>query len=210
VNQGLQGAFNFADLTVDNIERIEVVRGPAEHHLRPPCAGRAIQIFTRRGSGAPTGSASVEGGSFGTLRGAVASQGSWREFDYSVGLSGLTTENERRNNEYRLESGIANVGWSPNEQLRIGSLFTYSLADIGLPNTITNPKPIDNFLTERWLIGPRSISRRSAGGRTSSSPPTTTSGNSTTRMKTSSSGRHARSSNASPLITKTICRRRSG
>src|SRR5207302_210014 len=28
VNQGLQGAFNFADLTTDNIERIEVVRGP--------------------------------------------------------------------------------------------------------------------------------------------------------------------------------------
>ena len=28
INQGLQGAFNFADLTVDNIDRIEVVRGP--------------------------------------------------------------------------------------------------------------------------------------------------------------------------------------
>src|SRR5205085_4855347 len=28
VNQGLQGAFNFADLTTDNIDRIEVVRGP--------------------------------------------------------------------------------------------------------------------------------------------------------------------------------------
>src|SRR6184192_4137517 len=27
VNQGLQGAFNFADLTTDNIDRIEVVRG---------------------------------------------------------------------------------------------------------------------------------------------------------------------------------------
>jgi outer membrane receptor for ferric coprogen and ferric-rhodotorulic acid len=28
INQGLQGAFNFADLTTDNIDRIEVVRGP--------------------------------------------------------------------------------------------------------------------------------------------------------------------------------------
>jgi vitamin B12 transporter len=49
---------------------------------------------------------------------------------------------------------IGNVGWSPNEQLRVATLFTYSLSDIGLPNTISNPKPVDNFLTERWLIAP--------------------------------------------------------
>jgi vitamin B12 transporter len=28
INQGLSGAFNFADLTTDDIDRIEVVRGP--------------------------------------------------------------------------------------------------------------------------------------------------------------------------------------
>jgi outer membrane cobalamin receptor len=38
--------------------------------------------------------------------------------------------------------------------LRIGSLFTYSVSDTGNPNTIFDPKPIDHFLTERWLIGP--------------------------------------------------------
>jgi vitamin B12 transporter len=41
-----------------------------------------------------------------------------------------------------------------SEQLRIGSLFTYSVSDIGLPNTIFDPRPIDHFLTERWLVGP--------------------------------------------------------
>ncbi len=40
------------------------------------------------------------------------------------------------------------------QQLRIGSLFTYSVSDTGNPNTIFDPKPIDHFLTERWLIGP--------------------------------------------------------
>ena len=69
-------------------------------------------------------------------------------------MSRLDTDNERPNDQYRLSSGVANIGWSPNEQLRIGSLFTYSLADTGNPNSITNPKPLDNFLTERWLIGP--------------------------------------------------------
>ncbi|MBA3881688.1 MAG: TonB-dependent receptor [Chthoniobacterales bacterium] len=155
INQGLAGLFNFSDLTVDNIDRIEVVRGPQSTLYGPRALAGAIQIFTKRGNGDPTGSLTVEGGSFGTFRGAFASEGSYKRFDYSVGLSGLTTDNERPNNEYRLESGVANVGWSPNEQLRIGSLFTYSLADTGNPNTIGDPKPFDNFLTERWLIGPR-------------------------------------------------------
>ena len=155
INQGLQGAFNFADLTVDNIDRIEVVRGPQSTLYGPRALAGAIQIFTRQGSGTPTGTVAVEGGSFETLRGSLASQGSFKQFDYSVGVSGLTTENDRPNNEYRLENGIANVGWSPNEQLRIGSLFTYALADTGNPSSIFNPRPRDNFLTEQWLVGPR-------------------------------------------------------
>ncbi|MGI9086453.1 MAG: TonB-dependent receptor [Chthoniobacterales bacterium] len=155
VNQGLQGAFNFADLTVDDIDRIEVVRGPQSTLYGPRALAGAIQIFTIRGRGAPSGAVSAEAGSFGTFREAAFSQGSWRGFDYSIGLSRLETENERQNNQYRLSSGIANIGWSPNEQLRIGSLFTYSLADLSLPNSIFDPKRFDNFLTERWLIGPR-------------------------------------------------------
>ena len=155
VNQGLAGLFNFADLNVDNVDRIEVVRGPQSTLYGPRALAGVIQIFTKRGSGPFTGAMSVEGGSFGTARETFYSSGSAKGFDFSVGLSRLDTDNDRPNNQYRLSNGIANVGWSPNERLRIGSLFTYSLADTGNPNTIFNPKPLDNFLTERWLIGPR-------------------------------------------------------
>ena len=155
VNQGLAGLFNFADLSVDNIDRIEVVRGPQSTLYGPRALAGVIQIFTKRGSGAPTGEVSVEGGSFGTARETFSSSGGARGFDYSIGASRLDTDNERPNNQYRLSSGVANVGWSPNERLRVGSLFTYSLADTGNPDRIDNPKPFDNFLTERWLIGPR-------------------------------------------------------
>ena len=155
INQGLQGAFNFADLAVDNIDRIEVVRGPQSTLYGPRALAGAIQIFTRQGSGTPTLNWNIEAGSFETYRESYASQGSWKQLDYSFAASTFATENERSNNEYRLWNGIANVGWSPNEQLRIGSLFTYSLADSGNPNSIFTPRPVDNLLTERWLIGPR-------------------------------------------------------
>ncbi len=154
VNQGLQGAFNFADLTIDDIDRIEIVRGPQSTLYGPRALAGVIQIFTKQGSGTPTSEASAEGGSYSTFREALQSSGAWQEFDYSLGVSRLDTDNARPNNQYRLSSGIANIGWSPNDQLHIGSLFTYSLSDTGNPNTIFNPKPIDNLLTERWLIGP--------------------------------------------------------
>ena len=154
VNQGLQGAFNFADLTTDNIERIEVVRGPQSILYGPRALAGVIQIFTKQGEETPGATFAAEGGSYGTFRESVQSDGKIDMFDYSFGASRLDTDNARPNNQYRNTAAIADVGWSPNETVRISSLFTYSLSDTGNPNTIFNPKPIDNFLTERWLIAP--------------------------------------------------------
>ncbi len=154
INQGLQGAFNFADLTVDNIDRIEIVRGPQSTIYGPRALAGVIQIFTKQGEGTPGMTLGAEGGSYGTFRESVQSDGKFDQFDYSFGLSRLDTENDRPNNEYRNTVALANIGWSPNEQLRIGSLFTYSNSDAGNPNSISSPRPLDNLLTERWLIAP--------------------------------------------------------
>ena len=154
INQGLAGLMDFADFTTDDIDRIEVVRGPQSTLYGPRALAGAIQIFTKRGDGPPGFSLSAEGGSYGTFREAFESEGNINQFDYSVGISRIDTDNARPNNQYRLTSSIADIGWSPDATLRVGSLITYSLADTGNPNTIFNPKPLDNFLTERWLIGP--------------------------------------------------------
>jgi vitamin B12 transporter len=154
INQGLQGAFNFADLTIDDIDRIEVVRGPQSTLYGPRALAGVIQIFTKQGTGLPGAMVAGEGGSYGTFREWGQSDGKIGNFDYSVGASRLDTDNARPNNNYRNTSAITDVGWSANEQLRIGSLFTYSVSDTGNPNTIFDPRPIDHFLTERWLIGP--------------------------------------------------------
>src|SRR5256884_4627888 len=154
INQGLQGAFNFADFTTDDIDRIEVVRGPQSTLYGPRALAGVIQIFTKQGTGTPGVMIAAEGGSYDTFREWSQSEGKIDGFDYSVGASRLDTDNARPNNNYRNTAAITDVGWSPNDQLRIGSLFTYSVSDTGNPNTIFDPRPIDHFLTERWLIGP--------------------------------------------------------
>ena len=154
INQGLAGQFDFANLTTDNIDRIEVVRGPQSTIYGPRALAGVIQIFTNKAKERRESPFSAEGGSYDTFRESLESDGKIGQFDYSIGASRLDTDNARPNNQYRNTAGIADVGWSPNEQVRIGSLFTYSNSDTGNPNTIFDPRPVDNFLTEKWLIAP--------------------------------------------------------
>jgi vitamin B12 transporter len=154
INQGLAGQFDFANLTTDNFDRIEVVRGPQSTIYGPRALAGVVQIFTKQGAGPPGVTLSSEGGTYGTFRETLTSDGKIDIFDYSIGASRLDTDNARPNNQYRNSDVVADFGLSPDPHLRIGSLFLYSLSDTGNPNSIFTPKPFDNFLTERWLIGP--------------------------------------------------------
>jgi vitamin B12 transporter len=154
INQGLSGAMNFADITVDDISRIEVVRGPQSTLYGPSALAGAIQLFTVPGEGQPGVTVSSEGGTYGTSRETVQSNGKINIFDYSIGASRIDTDNARPNNQYRNTSLVADLGLTPVDTLRLGTLVIYSLSDTGDPNTIFDPRPLDNLLTERWLIGP--------------------------------------------------------
>lgn len=65
------GAVDLAWLSLDNVDRIEVVRGPASVLYGSDAVAGVVQIFTRDGSGRPSWTAAVESGRFGTTRGEV-------------------------------------------------------------------------------------------------------------------------------------------
>jgi vitamin B12 transporter len=154
INQGLAGQFDFANLTTDNIGRIEVARGPQSTIYGPRALAGVVQIFTKQGTDPPGVTVSEEGGTYGTFRETLASEGKIGAFDYSLGASRIDTDNARPNNAYRNSSAITDFGWSPNEQARIGALFLYSESETGNPNSIFNPRPVDHFLTEKWFVAP--------------------------------------------------------
>jgi vitamin B12 transporter len=154
INQGLAGQFDFANLTTDNIDRIEVARGPQSTIYGPRALAGVVQIFTKQGNGPPGITVSEEGGTYDTFRETVASEGKIGDFDYSLGASRLDTDNARPNNAYRNTSMITDVGWSPSAQARIGGLFAYSESETGNPNSVFAFRPIDHFLTEKWFIAP--------------------------------------------------------
>src|SRR5207248_8337548 len=107
INQGLAGQFDFANLTTDNIDRIEIARGPQSTIYGPRALAGAIQIFTKQGEGAPQFSGTAEGGSYDMFRETLQSDGKIDQFDYSIGASRLDTDNARPNNQYRNSAAIA-------------------------------------------------------------------------------------------------------
>lgn len=84
-------------------DTVEVDKGPQSALYGSDAAGGIVSLSTAKGSGSPTGSLSAEAGTFGTLDGTAAAQGSGGVWAYNLGLSGETTDNARPYN--RFESG---------------------------------------------------------------------------------------------------------
>ncbi len=60
------GEFDFSDLSAEDIERIEVIRGPQSGLYGSKAIGGVINILTKGGKGPFTASARIEGGAYGT------------------------------------------------------------------------------------------------------------------------------------------------
>jgi vitamin B12 transporter len=87
-----QRQFDFANLTVDNIERIEVVRGPQSVLYGADAMGGVINIITKRWKKGPTFYVGAEGGSYYTAR-QIAGLGASNDWiDFSLDCSHIHTE----------------------------------------------------------------------------------------------------------------------
>lgn len=87
MNSGTTGQFDFANLTTENIERIEILRGAQSMLWGSDAIGGVINIITKKGEGKPTASAYLEYGSFASLREGVQASGVKGPFDFSASLN---------------------------------------------------------------------------------------------------------------------------
>ncbi len=101
-------ALDFAHLSNDNVERIEVLRGPQSTLYGSDAMGGVVSIITRRGQGEPNFYATTEGGSFHSYRHAMGLSGGTELFHYSVASSLFNTDGISRSREKPL--------FGPNEE----------------------------------------------------------------------------------------------
>jgi vitamin B12 transporter len=81
------GGAAWESIPLSQIERIEVVRGPAAAVYGSDALGGVIQLFTKRGHGPAKPQVTIGAGSLGTTRASAAVSGSQGTFDYSLGLA---------------------------------------------------------------------------------------------------------------------------
>jgi vitamin B12 transporter len=120
------GAFDFAHLTTDNVERIEIARGPASVLYGSDAMTGVIQIFTRAGLGPLQAVADVQAGSYGSNRQALQIHGGTSRLGYSVGASRFAAEGLYPiNNQYRNSVVSGRLRFTPDERTEASLSYRY-------------------------------------------------------------------------------------
>ncbi|MDH0863523.1 TonB-dependent receptor [Mitsuaria sp. GD03876] len=81
------GGAGWQNLPVSQIERIEVLKGPASALYGSDAIGGVVQIFTRKGSGRTQLDLGVGGGNLGQAKADIGVSGSTAAFDYAASLA---------------------------------------------------------------------------------------------------------------------------
>lgn len=135
------GAVDFSVLTLDNVDKVEVVRGAESAIYGTDAVSGVIQLFSHRGTTRiPYVSVFSEGGSFGNVRTGAQVSGLVGGFDYSLAAAYLHTDGQGPNNDFLNRSLSGNFGYSFSEsnQLRL-SVRNYD-SGAGIPGqTLLEP-----------------------------------------------------------------------
>lgn len=160
VNSAGTGEYDFADLQVDQIERIEVVRGPQSSLYGSEAIGGVINIVTRRGAPGRRFQAGVEAGENGARRVRAGAEGGSDAFDYNVGVAddrepgwslASAARGDERLNPYRNTTAAALAG------ARLGETGRVEFTVRGFDATVhpdgfefgVGPTPDPNFTQQR-------------------------------------------------------------
>jgi vitamin B12 transporter len=126
VNQA-GGGYNWANLTTDNVDRIEVLRGPGSVIYGSDAVSGVVQIFTRRGQGRMALDGGAEAGAFGTIDGHLGMLGGTERVSYSADASRFTTDGIYAfNNDYGNTVLSGSVLGRPDERTDASVAARYS------------------------------------------------------------------------------------
>lgn len=169
------GAIDLADFTTDQVERIEVVRGPASVLYGSDAVAGVVQIFTRRGLGGPTLDLATTGGlgerrhgdgRYGAMDASATVTGATGGLGYMIG--GGRSWNDGlypMNSDRRIDVLNGRLDWAarPGSDLTVTARFSDS--DTGLPTDGAGNLMDENARLERrsvtvGLEGTQRLARR--------------------------------------------------
>lgn len=148
--------FDFAHIGVNNIDRIEIVRGAQSTLYGSDAMAGVINIITKKGKGDLQASVVLEGGAHSTLSESLALSGSSNNINFSVSLSRMDSDGVSKARDggeedaYKNTSFATRIGTGVFENLDLfaGARYIYAQTDIDDgayqddPNRTTDSKHI--------------------------------------------------------------------
>lgn len=138
-------SFDLAHLMLENVDRIEILRGPQSTLYGSNALGGVVNIITRKGQGKPRFQLSSLGGSYGTFHSNAGISGDTQRIGYSLGVSYFRSEglsaastNYEGNKEmdgYRNFSFSVRLDFRPLKNLEIDFIM----------RTLKTKTEVDNF-----------------------------------------------------------------
>ncbi len=140
INSATQGTTAYEKIPLSQIERIEILRGPASSLYGADAIGGVIQIFTRKtDSKKPLINAAIGLGSYDTKTAEAGIGGAFGDTRYNININSLTTNGfsakrhdvgfDGDNDAYRNLGLTANINHKLNENHEIGAQFLQSEGD---------------------------------------------------------------------------------
>ena len=129
------GGFDFSQLTLASVERIEVLRQTNSVIYGSDALTGVVNISTRRGtSRVPALDYAIDGGNLGTFNNAFSFGGAYKRFDYFSQYSYYTTDNDVPNSGYRNSTYAGRFGVAVSNGTNVYSTIRYLDGRVGNPN----------------------------------------------------------------------------
>ena len=148
------GDFDFADLTLDDIERIEVLRGPQSTLYGADAIGGVVNVITKRGKGPPSGFVDLEAGNYETFRERAGMSGSTGPWNYSLGVSRLDFGGQFDNDDHQLTSVNARLGYALPNNGEVSLTGRFQDGHTGVPFATVFPDFDPNRDQDQQLVAP--------------------------------------------------------
>jgi vitamin B12 transporter len=136
------GSTDIAEITIDAIDRIEIVRGPQSTLYGADAITGVVNIITKKGQGSPSASVWVEGGNYSTFREQVNVQGAFGGFNFNVTGSQFNTAGNLPHDDSAQSAVSGRVGYDFPWKGELSLIGRYSYLDLELPINTTIPTTV--------------------------------------------------------------------
>jgi len=138
-------AVDFSNFTLENIDKVEIVRGAESAIYGTDAVSGVVQVFTHRGTKrVPEVRLFGEGGTFATGRGGAQISGLLNKFDYSAAGSYFGTDGPGKQNAFYNRTLSGNFGYRISEDNQIRLTLRNNTSNAQTPGqTLLEPANLD-------------------------------------------------------------------